>query len=123
MWILFLQNYSTFTITIDLHCKYSHIHNFALILNKHILQSVNIPNSWLFLIIKICTLEYNVERTTNRIIVHFYNIFNTIDDSHNKLNMEINEKVCTYWFTKKFNKIIAKFHVLLKYPQTTNPNL
>ncbi len=41
----------------------------------------------------------------------------------NKLNMEINEKVCTYWFTKKFNKIIAKFHVLLKYPQTTNPNL
>jgi hypothetical protein len=70
----------------------------------------------IFFITKICTSEYNVERTTNKITIHFHDIFNTIDDSHNNLNMEINEEVCTFWFTKNFNKITTKFDVTLKCP-------
>jgi hypothetical protein len=34
--------------------------------------------------------------------------------------MEINEEVFTSLFTKNFNKITTKFHVLLKCNQTTN---
>jgi hypothetical protein len=75
------------------------------------------------MIIKICILEYNVKKTTNRIIVHFQDTSNTTNDSHNKLNMEINEEVYTSWLIKNFIKITAKFHVLLNFFQTTHPNL
>ncbi len=33
--------------------------------------------------------------TTNKIIVHFHDISNTTNDSHNKLNAEIHEEVYT----------------------------
>jgi hypothetical protein len=59
----------------------------------------------------------------NIITIHFHNIFNTTNDSHNKLNMEINEKICTSLFIKNFNKTIAKFYVLLKCNHTTNQNM
>jgi len=40
---------------------------------------------------------------------HNYNSFswciNAIDDSHNKLNMEFNDEVCTSLFIENFNKI------------------
>jgi hypothetical protein len=75
------------------------------------------------MIIRICASKYNVKTTTNRIIIHFHDIFNTIDNPHNKLNIGINGEVCNSWFTKNFYKIIEKFHVLLNCPQTTNPIL
>jgi len=66
-------------------------------------------------------MKYNVKITTNRITIHFHDIFNTTNDSHNKLNMEINEEVYTSLFTKSFNKIAAKkIHVPLKYNWITN---
>jgi len=47
------------------------------------------------MITKICISKYNVKITTNKFIVYFYDISNTTNDSHNILNVEIHEEVCT----------------------------
>jgi hypothetical protein len=46
-----------------------------------------------------------LKKTTNINTIHFHDIFNTTDDSCNKLNMEINEEVYTSLFIENFNKI------------------
>ncbi len=61
-----------------------------------------------------------MSKTTNIIIIHFHDTFNTIDYSHIKLNMENNGEVCTFLFTKNFNKITTKIHVLQKCNQIAN---
>jgi len=46
-----------------------------------------------------------LKKTTNKITIHFHDIFNTTNDSRNKLNMAINEEVYTSLFIENFNKI------------------
>ncbi len=89
-----------------MHYKYTLIHNFTLILITHIfvVHKKNRPDSCLFVITKICTPEY-YEKNYKQNYNSFSWYFNTIDDSHNKFNIEIHEEVCTSWFTKNFNKI------------------
>jgi hypothetical protein len=53
-----------------------------------------------------------MSKTTNIIIIQIHDFLNTIDDSHIKLNMEINGEVCTSLYTENFNKITTKIHVL-----------
>jgi len=72
----------------NLHFKHSYTQNSTLILNTHI--------SIVCQYTKICISKYNVETNTNKITIHFHDIFNTTDDSHNKLSMGINEAVCTF---------------------------
>jgi hypothetical protein len=58
------------------------------------LQSIQTPNSWLFHVTRIYTLEYNVRNQTQN-YNSFHDIFDTTDNSHNNLNMEIIIQVCT----------------------------
>jgi hypothetical protein len=73
-------------------------HNLTLTYLSYNISSLKLtltPNSWLFLITRIYTSKYNVKITTKRFIVHFHDISNTTNDSHNKSNVEIHEEVCT----------------------------
>ncbi len=120
MWIWFPRIHSTLIISTCLHYKYTFIHKFSLILNTRIFEIHQNTKFRIFLITKVYIPKYNVKK-----LRHNYNWFSwyfiTIDDSHNKLNMEINDEVCTSLFIENFNKIASRIHVLRKCNQTTNP--
>jgi hypothetical protein len=95
----------TFTVKIDLHYKYTLIHNFALILNTFICNS-SIHQIHDYFETKICNLKYNVKNYKTKLQFIFM-IFKTRYYSHIKLNMEINGEVLSL-FTKNFSKITTK---------------
>jgi len=96
MWIKSLQKYSTFTETIYLHYN---IHTFpisTLILNTPIFA---IHLNTIFMVISSNqNLYFKIQCKKTKNEITFYDIFYTIDNSHNNMNIEI--------IAKKFTSLV-----------------
>jgi hypothetical protein len=76
-----------------------HTSTFSTLIPTHLtLQIIKTLNSWLSHIIKICISEYNVEKIKRQYYNSLHYIFDTINNSHDDMDMEIIAKVCTSLF-------------------------